>query len=382
MADTNNNVVRKITQNSIVSTLAGNQTPRTIDGAGTSAEFTYPGGIASGSQGNLYVTDQLAIRKITPANVVATLAGSASPLPGTNDGTGANASFSEPTRLATDHAGNLYVVDRSRAVRKVTPEGVVTTIATSINSPSNDGTTYGPFGVATDVLGNVYIGFNHVGTPGSHFLTSSAFIKKISPNGDGSVLAGSANRSGSVDGDELTASFSFLNAMVADNHGNLYVLDAGALRAISSDGKVTTLKQWTVSYPAGIALDSHGYIYASDVQANVVYRISPQGEASIFVGESGASGYADGIGAAARLSAQDIVFDDEDNLYVADGGNNVIRKVTPDGVVTTVIGTPGLYGFMPGPLPGVLKKPTGVALSGRTLYVSMQKGVARVSNVP
>src|ERR1035437_967890 len=135
------------------------------DGPGSLARFRYPYGAAVDSAGNVYVADygNSTIRKMTPGGVVTTLAGLATS-PGSADGTGSAARFYQPAGVAVDSAGNLYVADYGNStIRKVTPGGVVTTLAGLAGSPgSADGTGsaarfYKPYGVAVDSAGNVYV---------------------------------------------------------------------------------------------------------------------------------------------------------------------------------------------------------------------------------
>ena len=160
VADFNNNKIRKITPTGVVSTLAGS-TQGFADGIGGAAQFYCPYGVATDAAGNVYVADLVnqKIRKITPAGVVSTLAGSTL---GFADGTGAAAQFHQPEGIAIDTAGNVYVADnQNHKIRKITPAGVVSTLAGS-TAGFADGTVAVaqfnlPSGVATDAMGNVYV---------------------------------------------------------------------------------------------------------------------------------------------------------------------------------------------------------------------------------
>ena len=182
----------------MVSTLAGAAGIRgSADGPGAAASFNSPFGVATDSAGNVYVGDTAnhTIRKITPAGVVSTLAGAAG-VPGSTDGTGAAARFDSPRGVATDSAGNVYVADTfNHTIRKISPAGVVSTLAGSAGvTGSADGTGAAahfrfPFGVASDSAGNVYVGDN-----------ANHTIRKITPAGVVSTVAGVPGQQGFVPG--------------------------------------------------------------------------------------------------------------------------------------------------------------------------------------
>jgi sugar lactone lactonase YvrE len=164
VADTHNNRIRAITSSGMVSTLAGNGTPGWVDGNGTAAEFDKPEGIACDAEGNILVTEigNNLIRKVTPAGIVSTVAGSG--VGGYVDGPGKSAQFNSPEGIALDPQGNMYVADYDNAlIRKVTPAGVVSTLAGNGTAGYVDGDGkvaefFRPFGMALDGQGNIYVG--------------------------------------------------------------------------------------------------------------------------------------------------------------------------------------------------------------------------------
>ena len=192
-------------------------------------------------------------------------------------------------------------------------------------------------------------------------VSSGSTVRKVTPGGVVSTLAGSQFNPGSADGTGSAASFLGLGAIASDATGNLYVVDNNKIRKITQSGVVTTIaglgggsgyRNGTGSAaffgnPEGMAVDSAGNIFVSDKDNNAIRMVTPAGVVTTFAGggsplspSSGLSGFADGVGIAARFrSPEGIAFDPSGNLFVADGLNNAIRMITPAGVVTTVAGT-------------------------------------------
>lgn len=314
------------------------------DGAGTAARFNQPFGVAADGAGNVYVTDRdnNTIRKVTPAGVVTTLAGTAGVV-GSADGTGAAASFDYPTGIATDSAGNVYVADYGNyAIRKITPAGVVTTLAGIVGARgSTDGTRAtarfnGPLSVATDSAGNVYVA--DVGIP-----ELANTIRKITPAGVVTTFAGTAGASGSNDGTGTAARFDF---------------------------------------PRGLTTDSAGNVYVADYDNHTIRKITPAGLVTTLAGKAGVEGSTDGTGAAARFDGPMAVATDRaGNLYVADEVGRAIRKITPAGMVSTVVRVTGQSFARQWP-PEERTRPNGVAVSATSLYITLPHGVAVVRNRP
>jgi hypothetical protein len=379
VADTRNFTIRKITSGGVVTTLAGLAgSPGSADGTGSAARFDFPAGLAVDSAGNVYVADYLSstIRKITSDGVVTTLAGSAFGT-GSADGTGSAAQFTDPSGVAVDSAGNVYVADQgNNTIRKITSGGVVTTLAgLAGSSGSTNGTGSAarfssPGSVGVDSAGNVYVGEN-----GNHD------IRKITSSGVVTTLVAIGIPSGGA---------AFLPAGVAvDSAGNLYVTDSGnnMILKITSGGGVTTLAgsaHFTGSVdgtgsaawfkdPTGIAVDSAGNVYVADTGNNTIRKITGGGLVTTLAGLAGSLGSADGTGNAARFNAPwGVAVDSAGNLYVADRYNDTIRKITSSGVVTTLAGVVGraLTGDGPGSAAG-FSSPGGIAVdSAGNLYVA------------
>jgi sugar lactone lactonase YvrE len=246
VADQNNNLIRKITPAGVVSTFAGNGTAGKTNGAGTTASFNSPFGMAFDSKGNLYVADGLnnLVRKITPAGLVSTFAGSGAQ--GMADGTGTAASFNNLTDVTVDTQDNLFVADHTNGlIRKITPGGTVTTYAGGGQDDTDNATLAtvyfaGPYGVVTDKQGNLYVASGFGGR-----------IKILSPNGKVRNLAGTGT-CGYADGIGTQAQFCLPVALALDTHNHLFVSDNQTLRI-----RQIALTGYTIdkTLPAGLVFD-------------------------------------------------------------------------------------------------------------------------------
>jgi RHS repeat-associated protein len=283
VADFYNHKVRKISPSGVVSTLAGSGIAGYQDGAGSTARFVYPSGVAVDASGNVYVTDRdnHRIRKITPSGVVSTLAGSGSI--GSANGTGTAASFNTPTGLTIDQSGNLYVSDYSNhRIRKITPSGVVSTYAGTGSMGFSNGSALSatfrrPHGLTMDSQGNLYVADR-----------DNYAIRKISNTGVVSTIAGDGT-SGYANGIGTAARFGWPNAVAIDGSGNLYVADQTnhMIRKITPAGEVSTYGgNQTPGYlngtnpdvrfnnPYGVSTDSKGNVYVADYFNHVIRKMS------------------------------------------------------------------------------------------------------------
>lgn len=387
VADSANYTIRRVTACGVVTTFAGLAgVPGSADGTGADARFSFPAGLTMDKGDNLYVADSgnNTIRKITPAGVVTTLAG----LPGSSgstDGTGADARFFQPSGVAVDKAGNVYVADvNNYTIRKITAAGVVTTVAGEAGTRgNNDGTGSGahfsfPQGVAVDGAGDVYVAD-----------TNNFTIRKISSAGIVTTLAGVAGSRGSTDGAGSSARFDFTNSLIVDGAGNIFVADTvnNSIRKIAPPNVVTTVAGRAGSLgtadgtgsaagftsPQGVAVDGGGNVYVADTGNYTIRKITPAAVVTTLAGLARNGGSGDGTGSNARFfQPAGVAVDGAGNVYVADAGNFTIRKVTSGGVVTTLAGLAGSSGSADGVGNAArFNNPLGVAVdSGGNVYVA------------
>lgn len=315
----------------VVSTLAGKAGEAgAVDGVGTEARFSgEPQFIVMDSRGDMFVTDTAdhVIRKMTPDGVVTTFAGKIGEL-GSVDGVGTAARFNRPNGLAIDASDTLYVAGNDADdVRKITPDGTVTTLASKLGIE--------PSGIALDAAGNVYTG----GWVGNVLL-------KIAPDGTVAELAGKRGSPGSIDGTGDAARFRILLTVVADAQGVLWVADLAfdlselAVRRVTPDGTVTTLKgDWqTYGLPSVFWVAPSGELYATAFVGQTVMRIAEDGTVTLLAGKPDEAGSVDGPGDVARFAGPIGIMRDASGLfYIVDSDNHTIRTMRcPDRAAVVV----------------------------------------------
>jgi len=314
----------------VVSTLVGNAGVSSITG------FFPP--ITSDSSGNLYLGQYTKIVKVSATGTTSNFVGGDSA--GSQDGTGASAGFHLITGLAIDHSGLLYVADRgSNEIRKVSPAGVVTTFAGSATRGYVDATGtaaefHFPYAITIDPTANVYVSDD-----------VNYRIRRITPDAEVSTFIGSGVQ-GSADGTGSAASFNDIAGMSSDGAGNIYFIDDvyNTIRKVTPAGVTTRfagggtgyITKGTVNdanlfaYPIALTIDKYDNIYVADYDNQVIRKISIFGNVSTIAGVPSRPGSTDGPGAQAQFyDPVAITVDAHGNIYVVDSKNNNIRKLTP-----------------------------------------------------
>ena len=378
IADTGNNRIRKVSTDGIITTVAGNGvTGSTGDGgAATSASLFGPWSVAVDGAGDLYIGEQdFRVRKVSVAGIMITVAGNGTYGISGDGGQGMAAALTDNRQIAADRAGNLYISDSdTNRVRKVTPAGMITTIAgNGMASFSGDGGP-APFAqlgfaisVATDAAGNLYIADS-----------VNKRVRKVSIYGTIDTVAGNGISGFSGDGGPaLDAQFQLLSGVAVDAAGNLYIADAGnaRVRKVSTSGIVTTFAGGGTGGDGGqaanarllsataVAFDNTGNLYLVDSLDSRVRKVSSGGVITTVAG-TGTSGYSGDGGPATSaqlLRPTAVAVDASGNLYIAEGppaivfgpfpvgtsfipGQPRIRKVSANGFITTVAGN-GVPGY-------------------------------------
>lgn len=352
LADNSNYVVRVLDATTgRERVVAGNLAPGFSGDGGpaTSALLNSAAGIALDSVGNLYIADPGAlnspmgnsrIRKVDNAGIITTVAGTGRAGYSGDGGPATSARLNFPSDVAVDSIGNLYIADTSNGVvRKVDPSGIISTVATGFSLP---------VGVMTDSIGNVYI--------------SDAFkaeVLKLDPSGVVTVVAGNGSFGYSGDGGPATsAQLFFPNDTGLDSAGNLYIADSGnnVIRKVDTAGIITTVAgdgtagfsgdggratAAELNFPSAVEADSSGNLYICDLANNRARAVNPSGIINTVAGNGRFEAGPDGrpptqveIGL-----VEGVATTRDGSVYVADVVNSTIRKVSPDGVVTTVAGT-------------------------------------------
>jgi len=312
----------------IIATVAGNGSPAFAGDGGpaTAAALNHPYGLAIDSTGAIYIsdTDNARIRRVSPSGIISTVAGDGIPGASGDGGSALSASLSDVAGVALDAAGNFYFGDASnRRVRKVTPAGMISTVAgtgmpgfSGDGGPATNATLTRPSFVVVDPAGNLYITDS-----------SNQRIRRVDLNGTITTVAGNG------------------------------------LAGFSGDGGLAT--DASFMFPLGMAMDKIGNLYVADANNHRIRRIDLRGVITTVAG-NGVEGFSGDLGPATGASLnypEDVAVDGSGNLFIADSGNNRIRKIDATGVISTIAGT-ALNGFSGDGKPSVdavLNFPWGLA---------------------
>lgn len=352
VADYFNGRVRKFAVGGTITTVAGNgRYAYPVTGPATASGMGTPNGVYIDVLGNLIITDPTTnlVMKVTPTGALTVVAGNTDAYVPIEDGLALNISLRFPNYASADGAGNVYVVDQTHRVRRVSPDGRATTIAGRLhfvgeNSPAVSAILNEPDDVALDSPGNAYI------ADAGNYL-----IRKVTPAGVISTYAGKLNPGSPPNGASIAnAQLPFIRQIVVDSRGSMYI--AGNTRVYKiTEGTITLLAGTgssgnagdggrataaTFTSIAGIAVDAAGKVYIAD--SHRVRVVGTDGIVSPFAGTGARGRGGDGTlatGAQFNFTARAyMTFDAAGNLYISDGNNFSVRRVTPQGVISTVIG--------------------------------------------
>ena len=393
IADSDVSRIRKIDPSGNISTFAGTAAPGLQGDGGpiSSASLYFPTDLVLSSSGALIVADfnNLRVRSIS-GGVISTIAGNGNFRYTGDGGIATSATLPAPTGLAFGAGGNLYLCDNfANRVRAISPFGIINlTAGTNIPGFSGDGGAAAAAslsdcqGIAADSSGNIYVAD-----------TGNRRIRKISASRNISTVAGNGLNAFAGDGQSaVNASLSGPLGVAVDSQGNLYIADTGnnRIRKVTAGGIISTIAgsdtagysgdrgpavAATLNAPSRLALDSSGNLYISDTGNNVVRRISTSGIITTVAGNGTARFSGDGgpATAASLANPQGLAVDSSGVLYIADSDNHRVRRVGRDGNIFTLVGNgiPISSGNGRSPEQAGLIEPVDVALDGSgDLYIA------------
>lgn len=387
IADTANNRVLKLTAGAVTTFAGTGAAGSTGDGGpAAAAELNYPFALATDRLGNVYIGEYrgFRVRKVAPNGTISTIAGTGQPGM-TGDGGLATAAHIAVVGLAVDAGGNLYIADGGILVLKVGPDGIIHTFAGGGSAlgpqdgvPATAASLLWPYSVAVDATGSVYIAE-----------AAKHDVRKVTPDGVIHTVAGTGT-AGYLLGPGRDARLSELNGptgVVADAAGNLYIADFenSAVRRVDAQGKISLFANAPIgdggpassallATPTAVALDAHGAVYVNDGSGRI-RKIDGAGNIATVAGTGEQGFVADGVPATAAPlnNPGQFTVSPAGEIFIADTGNQRVRKIGTDGIITTVAGS-GSAGFSGDHGPAVsaqLSSPSGVAVDAvGNLYIS------------
>ncbi len=405
IADCGNNRVRKVSRNGIISTVAGNGSGGySGDGVpATQAALNQPEGLAVDSLGSIYIADTFnnRVRVVGINGIIQTVAGTGFSSFSGDGGSPSSAALFLPTDVATDSAGNLYIADFGNSrIRKVAQGKIETVIGGNGNETIFDesvATTVrlnGPTGVAVDGSGNILVAEGSIGTGTGHAVGDYR-VWRINSSAVVSTAAGNGLESYSGDGNSATAAqLNSPAAVTFDSAGNLYIADTAnhRIRKVTASGTITTAAgtgaagysgdggpgvKAQLNSPAGLTADADGNVYIADSGNDRIRKLLPDGTLITIAGNGNASFFGDGgpSNSASLHNPHGIFSAGGGHIYIADTGNQRIRELLPNGIIITVAGNGGQGpGGDGGPATAAqLNLPTGVTLDAAgNIYIADQ----------
>ena len=369
--------IQEVSPEGTITTVAGGGNNwNIVDGAAANTVVILPIAVAVDFAGNLSFADgtfYTRVRGVSASGILTTVAGNGQTCCFSGDGgPAASAQFSDPSSVALDASGNIYIADAHNSrIRKVSPAGTITTVAYACDWPADD--IWTPCGVAVDATGNLYTSDDSgvfrispdgsktkladfgiglaIDSAGNLFIADQyhGVVRKLSPDGTSSTVAGNGTIGFSGDGGPATAAqLSLLTTLAVDGSGNLYIADSGnrRIRMVSAAGVINTVVDATADFDGGgnlitgLAVDNSGNVLFEELSPGFrrIQRASPDGTVTTVAG-AGAPGYSGDGGPAVQAlinpSADEIgntlALDASGNLYVVDGANNAVRVLRPVG---------------------------------------------------
>ncbi len=389
VVSTNQNRVYRIAANGTLMIVAGSTYGFSGDsGQATDARLAAPSGLARDAMGNLYIADTRnnRIRKVTTDGVITTIVGTDTAGFSGDGGPATSAQLSLPSAITLDREGNIYFADTiNNRVRKVSVDGVISTVAgggsswAGLSGIPATSAAISPTGVAVDAAGNLYIASGFVLRVGQDGITNVLAQRTGTQGGRGGFICSPSGDGGPAS----TAVVCYPNRLAVDSAGNLYLTDGGMVRKITTDGIIHTVAggvpcslDGSDGQPAtsvclrafSVAVGGDGSLYISEADdsglarsdPSRVRKVTPDGLITTILANTISGFEGDGGPAtSAQLSSPGpIAVDAAGNLYIADYRNNRVRKVTPDGMIRTIAGN-GIFGFAGdgGPAPSAEIRP-------------------------
>jgi sugar lactone lactonase YvrE len=398
------NRVRKVDANGVITTVAGTGVS---GGSGdgepaTLAQLSAPDGVAFDGAGNYYIAEGFRVRKVTPMGTISTIAGNGQFQISGDGGFAVDAGLGSVAAVAADRDGNVFLSEtaNSHRVRRIdVTTGIIDSFAgthSATYSGSGGAATSAllarPQGLAFDSSGNLYLADHEF-----------ARVRRVDPAGTITTIAGTGAFGFSGDGGLATAArLRGPSSVAVDANGVLYIADGmeNRVRRVDAAGVITTFAgngtsayggdggpatSAGICWPSGLAFDGQGNLYIASKCNNVIRRVDAAGNISTYAGTH-SSGFAGDGGLATLAQLNDphgIAFDANGNLYIADLGNNRIRRVAPDGIITTVAGSacanpPCALGDGGVATSAYLYQPLDVAVgAGGVLYIAASNGRIR-----